>query len=355
MIDEAPPDIDCSWDRAWQAVLARDRAFDGRFVTGVLSTGIYCRPSCPARHPARANVRFFANGDEARAAGLRPCRRCAPDGVAADEAAVLAVVAALREGASANLAELAVMTGYSATHLQRIFKRATGLSPAGYARGLRQERARDALSGTARVSAAIYDAGYEAPSRFYADMKDRLGMKPGDWQEGGRGQVIHWAVLNTSLGAMLVAATARGVCRLSFGEGEAGLRRRFPHAELVAAGEPFCALFAEVVAAVERPGTSAHIPLDVQGTAFQQRVWAALRTIPPGETRSYGALAAMVGSPKASRAVGSASGANSVAVLIPCHRVIAADGTLGGYAYGSAIKQELLRRESEEGRSEDSA
>ena len=171
-------------------------------------------------------------------------------------------------------------------------------------------------------------------------------MKPSDWSRGGAGRLVHWAVLDTSLGNMLVAATEKGVCCLAFGEGEAELRARFPKAELVRAGEPFRALFAKVVAAVERPGLgSAAIPLDVHGTAFQQRVWDELRRIPPGETRSYGALAAALGNPKASRAVGSANGANHVAVLIPCHRVIAGDGTLGGYAYGLEIKKELLRRE----------
>lgn len=332
-------------ERAWQAVLARDRSFDGRFVTGVLSTGIYCRPSCAARHPRRENVRFFADGGVARAAGLRPCKRCVPDGVAGDEAAVIAVLARLKSGASPNLAELARLTGYSAPHLQRIFNRATGLSPAAYARALREERALAALSGAEQVDEAIYAAGYEAPSRFYAGMKERLGMEPNVWRRGGAGQVIHWAVLHTSLGPMLVAATERGVCRLSFAEDEADLARRFPRAELRAAGEPFQELFAKVLGAVERPGSAAQIPLDVQGTAFQQRVWNALRTIPPGETRSYGELAAMIGSAKASRAVGSANGANGVAVLIPCHRVIQADGSLGGYAYGAEIKRELLRRE----------
>ena len=340
-------DSGMSDERAWQAVLARDRSYDGRFVTGVLSTGIYCRPSCAARHPSRSNVRFFTSGAEAKMAGLRACLRCAPDSGAANEAAVLAVIAALKEGSSANLSALAALTGYSAPHLQRVFKRATGLSPAAYARGLREERARTALSGSARVSDAIYDAGYEAPSRFYADLKEKLGMEPSDWQKGGSGQVIHWAVLDTTLGAMLVAATNKGVCRLAFGEGEADLARRFPKAEIIPAGEQFRALFAEVLAAVERPGNAAHIPLDVAGTAFQQRVWEALRTIPPGETRSYGELAAMVGNPKASRAVGSANGANGVAVLIPCHRVVQGSGALGGYAYGPEIKRELLRREKQ--------
>lgn len=332
-------------ERAWQAVLARDRRFDGLFVTGVLSTGIYCRPSCAARHPRRENVRFFASGAQAGAAGLRPCRRCAPDGVASDEAAVAAVIARLKQGGRCDLAELARLTGYSAPHLQRIFRRATGLSPAAYARALREERAIAALSTAEQVDEAIYAAGYEAPSRFYAAMKERLGMEPHVWRKGGAGQVIHWAVLDTSLGSMLVAATERGVCRLSFAEDAADLARRFPNADLHPAGESFRELFAEVLAAVEQPGSAAHIPLDVQGTAFQQRVWSALRTIPPGETLSYGELAAMIGSAGASRAVGSANGANGVAVLIPCHRVIQAGGALGGYAYGAKIKAELLRRE----------
>ena len=333
---------------AWAAVLRRDRAFDGRFVTGVLSTGIYCRPSCAARHPSRRNVRFFADGAAARGAGLRPCLRCRPDEVARDEAAVLAAIDEIRSAeAPLSLDELATVTGYSSTHFQRIFKRATGLSPAAYARALREERARDVLASAGSVTRAIYEAGYEAPSRFYEATKGRLGMTASDWREGGAGKVIHYAVVPTTLGPMLVAATEKGVCCLSFDEDREALARRFPRAELVEAGKEFRALFEEVTRAVERPGTGDAIPLDVRGTAFQQRVWQALCQIPPGETRSYGAIAAALGSPGASRAVGSANGANNIAVLIPCHRVIAADGTLGGYAYGLDIKRELLRRECE--------
>lgn len=328
------------------AVLRRDRAFDGQFVTGVMSTHIYCRPSCAARHPARANVRFFANGVDARAAGLRPCKRCLPDDVSRDEAAVRAAIDAIRRAENASsLATLAQLTGYSPTHFQRVFKRAIGLSPAAYTRALREERARDALSARENVTCAIYKAGYSAPSRFYDDTKGRLGMSASDWSNGGDGRVIHWAVVDTSLGAMLVAATDKGVCCLSFNEGEGELRARFPKAELAEGGGGFHALFEKVIAAVEHPGTGADIPLDVKGTAFQQRVWQELRNIPTGETRSYGELAAALGSPKASRAVGGANGANNIAVLIPCHRAIAADGTLGGYAYGLEIKAELLKRE----------
>lgn len=332
---------------AWAAVKRRDRAYDGRFVTGVLTTGIYCRPSCAARHPERRNVRFFVNGADARKAGLRACKRCLPDDVARDEKAVLAAIRAIKNADERiSLDDLAGRIGYSPSHFQRLFKRATGLSPAGYARAIREERARGNLAAAERVTDAIYDAGYEAPSRFYEDTKGRLGMTASDWRNGGAGRTIHWATVDTTLGSMLVAATEIGVCCLSFGEGEEELRARFPRARLVEGGDAFRDLVDRVIAAVEVPGTGVDIPLDVKGTAFQQRVWQALLDIPAGETRSYGELAAALGNPKASRAVGGANGANNIAVLIPCHRVIAADGGLGGYAYGLRIKQELLVREA---------
>lgn len=335
-----------SADEAWQAVLARDRSFDGRFVTGVLSTGIYCRPSCAARHPRRENVRFFADGTAARAAGLRPCKRCSPDEVSRDERAVLASIAAIKAaGQPLALAALAGEAGYSPAHFQRVFTRHTGLSPAAYARALRSERAAEALSEGGRVTDAIYDAGYSGPSRFYQEQEGRLGMAPSAWANGGRGTTIHWAVVPTSLGDMLVAATDKGVCRLSFAEGREALEARFPNAELVEGGADFANLLAQVAAAVEAPGDYAHIPIDVKGTAFQEAVWRELRRIPAGETRSYAQIAAAAGKPSAVRAAGSANGANNVAVLIPCHRVIRTDGSLGGYAYGLDIKRELLARE----------
>jgi len=337
-------------DEAWAAVRRRDRAFDGRFVTGVLSTGIYCRPSCAARHPRRENVRFFADGAAARASGLRPCLRCRPDEVARDVAAVAGAIAAIKAAPGPlALQALAAEAGYSPAHFQRLFTRATGLSPAAYARALRAERAREALSEAGEVTGALYEAGFESPSRFYEALGGRLGMAPSVWARGGaaKGQQvrIEWAVVETSLGPMLVAATDKGVCRLSFAEGPQDLARRFPHAELAPGGEAFAALLGRVVAAVERPHAPHDIPLDVRGTAFQERVWAELRKIPPGETRSYAQIAAAAGAPKAVRAAGSANGANHVAVLIPCHRVVRSDGTPGGYAHGTAIKQELLRRE----------
>ncbi len=333
-------------DARWQAMLAKDRRFDGAFVTGVHSTGIYCRPSCPARAPHRKNVRFYASAADAEAAGLRACKRCSPNTQSAEEACVLAAIAAIRERGAMTLDQLADLTGYTPTHFQRLFRRTVGLSPAAFARALREKRVREALGRGLGVTEALAEAGFSGPEQFYTETKGRLGMRPSDWSKGGAGRVIHWAVLPTSLGPMLVAATEVGVCCLAFGEGEAELRARFPRAELVPAGEAFRDLFAQVVEAVEQPGPgSAAIPLDVHGTAFQHRVWEELRRIPHGETRSYGELAAALGNPKASRAVGGANGANNIAVLIPCHRVIAADGTLGGYAYGLAIKAELLKRE----------
>jgi AraC family transcriptional regulator, regulatory protein of adaptative response / methylated-DNA-[protein]-cysteine methyltransferase len=333
-------------DAAWAAVLRRDRSFDGRFVTGVLTTGIYCRPSCAARHPARGNVRFFADGTEARAAGLRACKRCRPDEVARDEAAVLAAIDEIKasEGLP-RLDELAAAVGYSPTHFQRVFTRATGLSPTAYARALREERAREALAGGESVTGAIYDAGFESASRFYDSMQGRLGMAPSAWVKGGAGVTIRWAVVESSLGPMLVAATEKGVCRLSFGRGREELERLFPNAELAEGGAEFGALVQRVVGAVDDPASGRDIPVDVRGTAFQERVWQELRRIPPGETRSYAEIAAAAGKPKAVRAAGSANGANHVPVLIPCHCVVRSDGSLGGYAYGLDIKKKLLERE----------
>lgn len=330
----------------WRIALAKDRRFDGAFVTGVHSTGIYCRPSCPARPPKRENVRFYAMPGDAEAAGLRPCLRCKPEAVSRDEQAVAEAIALLRNADEpVPLQKLAAVTGYSPAHFQRLFKRAVGLSPAAFARALRIERAADALSAGESVTGAVYEAGYGAPSRFYEAAGERLGMAPSAWRDGGKGVTIRWAVVETSLGRMLVAATPKGVCRLSFDEDVEDLRTRFPGADLVEGGGAFTDLLSQVVASVERPGDSSHIPLDIQGTAFQEAVWRELRRIPPGETRSYAQIAAAVGRPGAVRAAGSANGANSVAVLIPCHRVVRSDGSLGGYAYGTEIKRKLLDRE----------
>jgi AraC family transcriptional regulator of adaptative response/methylated-DNA-[protein]-cysteine methyltransferase len=261
---------------------------------------------------------------------------------------VLAAIAAIKAaGQPLALAALAEETGYSPSHVQRVFTRHTGLSPAAYARALMAERAATALSEVGSVTEAIYAAGYSGPSRFYEATEGRLGMAPSAWANGGKSATIHWAVVETTLGRMLVAATAKGVCRLSFNEGREALEKRFPQAELIEGGAAFEGLLGEVIAAVEAPGDFGHIPLDVKGTAFQEAVWRELRRIPKGETRTYAQLAAAVGKPKAVRAAGSANGANNVAVLIPCHRVIRTGGHLGGYAYGLDIKRALLQRESE--------
>lgn len=333
-------------EEAAAAFARRDRSYDGRFVVAVTSTGIYCRASCPARRPRPEHTRFLPDATAARDAGYRPCRRCLPDDVSREERALATAIAAIRAAdAPLPLAQLAALCGYSPAHFQRLFKRATGISPAAYARALRRERAREGLSAGAGVTQAIYAAGYEAPSRFYADMEGRLGMAPSAWANGGAGVTIRWAVVETSFGPMLVAATGKGVCHLAFGQGEAALRKRFPRAGLVAGDARFAAVVEQVIAAVEAPGESHAIALDIRGTAFQEAVWDALRAIPPGETRSYAEIAAAAGRPGAVRAAGSANGANPVAVLIPCHRVVRSDGSLGGYAWGDAIKRELLRRE----------
>lgn len=332
-------------EAAWTAFEARDRAADGRFVVGVRTTGIYCKPSCAARRPRRENVSFYANGDAARAAGLRSCRRCMPDEVGRDRTAVAEAAAILDAGEAPPLATLAARVGYAPHHFQRLFTRATGVSPAAYARARRAGRAADALTEEKHVTDAIYEAGYSAPSRFYDETAPRLGMAPSAWARGGAGETIRWTIVPTSLGPMLVAATDRGLCRVSFDEDAETLRRRFPRATIEQGGDALADLAARVVAQVEEPGRDDDLPLDVRGTAFQERVWQALKDIPAGETLSYAQLAAAIGSPAAVRAVGSACGANAVAVAIPCHRALRSDGSLGGYAYGLERKRALLDRE----------
>ncbi|HET9428486.1 MAG TPA: bifunctional DNA-binding transcriptional regulator/O6-methylguanine-DNA methyltransferase Ada [Allosphingosinicella sp.] len=337
-------------DEAWAAVSARDRAQDGRFVTGVLSTGIYCRPSCPARHPRRENVRFFADGEAARAAGLRPCLRCLPDDVSREATALERAYRRLGEAEEApSLEALAAFAGYSPHHFHRLFKRATGITPAAYYRRLRARRAEAALAQTDRITDAIYDAGFSGPARFYAESKGRLGMTPSAWRDGGRGETIRWATADTDLGTMLLAATDKGICRLSFDEDESALHRRFPNAVIERGGAGMASLIERAVAAVNAPEKPHDLPLDVRGTAFQEAVWRELSRIPAGETRTYAQIAAAVGRPGAVRAAGSANGANNVAVLIPCHRVIRTDGSAGGYAYGLERKARLLEREGHKG------
>ncbi|QNQ07827.1 bifunctional DNA-binding transcriptional regulator/O6-methylguanine-DNA methyltransferase Ada [Sphingomonas alpina] len=336
-------------DTAWTAFSARDRSFDGRFVVAVTSTGIYCKPSCPARHPKRENVRFYRDPADARAGGFRACLRCKPDEVGRDRIAVARAVALIEAAEDiVALDDLAAQVGYAPHHFHRLFKRATGVTPAAYARGLRAQRAARALTEEATVTEAIYEAGYSAPSRFYEGGAKRLGMTPSAWKRGGAGVTIRWTIADTSLGAMLVAATDKGLCRVSFDEGEEALRERFPNAEIVPGGAALADLAARVVASVESPDRDQDLPLDVQGTAFQEAVWQALRQIPIGETRTYTELATIAGNPRAVRAAGTACGANQVAVVIPCHRAQRADGSMGGYAYGVDRKIVLRNREGVE-------
>jgi len=331
---------------AWAAFERRDRSFDGLLVGAVSTTGIYCKPSCPARRPRREHVRFFAGGAEARAAGFRACLRCRPDEVGRDREAVAKGARLIEQSEQMpRLAEIAAAVGYAPHHFQRIFTRDMGVSPAAYARAVRARRTESALAETNSVTEAIYDAGYSGPSRFYADAKERLGMTPSAWRDGGRGETIRFALLDTPLGRMLVAATPKGICRLTFDEEVAQLEQRFPNASILPADAGMASLISGVLAAIEAPALAPDLPLDVRGTAFQEAVWRELKKIPPGETRSYADIAAAVGQPNAVRAVGTANGQNPVAVLVPCHRVVRSDGSLGGYAGGLERKRRLLDAE----------
>jgi len=333
-------------DAAWAAFERRDRAHDGRFVGAVRTTRIYCKPSCPARHPKREHVTFYPDGVAARAAGYRACLRCRPDEVGRDRAAVARALALIEAADDLpDLSQLAAAVGYAPHHFHRLFKRDVGITPAVHGRQLRAKRAEAALANGASVTEAIHGAGYESASRFYANASDRLGMTPTVWKRGGAGVTIRWAVADTVLGPMLLAATERGICRLSFGEDESELRRRFPAATIEPGGDALAELMRRAIVAVAEPALAHDLPLDVAGTAFQQAVWRELARIPPGETLSYAALAARAGNPNAVRAAGTACGANQVAVLIPCHRALRADGSMGGYAYGLERKQALLEAE----------
>ena len=331
-------------DLAFDAFSRRDRSQDGRFFVAVRTTGIYCKPSCPARRPRRKNIEFFETAEAARAAGYRSCKRCIPDEAGRDRVAVERAVAMIEaSGERLPLEHLAVAVGYAPHHFQKIFKRALGVSPAAYGRALRGRRLERALIGEDKVTYAIYDAGYESVANAYADAPARLGMSPGTRKRGGAGERIRHAVVPTSLGSMLVAATDRGLCRISFDENEDDLRALLPGAEFIPCDAAFEALVRDVVASVDDPARcSDHLPIDVRGTAFQEAVWAALRAIPPGETRTYTEIAAAAGKPSAVRAAGTACGDNRLAVVIPCHRVLRGDGSLGGYHWGLTRKRALI-------------
>ena len=333
-------------DTAWAAFMRRDRAWDGRVIGAVKTTGIYCKPSCPARRPKREHVEFYTSGEEARAAGYRACLRCKPDEVGRDREAVAQAVKLIEEAEEApGLQQLAEAVGYAPHHFQRLFKRDLGVSPADYARAVRNRRTEAALKANGRVTDAVYDAGYSGPSGFYSDARERLGMTPSAWRGGGLGETIRWTHFDSPIGQMLIAATSKGICRLTFDDSEASLRRLFPKATIVEDGGGLRDLVEGALAAINSPLAARELPIDVAGTAFQESVWRELRKIPAGETRSYAQIAAAIGQPKAVRAVGTANGDNHVAVLIPCHRVIRSDGSLGGYAGGLDRKRQLLAAE----------
>jgi AraC family transcriptional regulator of adaptative response/methylated-DNA-[protein]-cysteine methyltransferase len=341
-------------DNRWEAVLRRDRNADGTFFYAVLTTGVYCRPSCASRRPRPENVRFYATTQDAERAGFRPCKRCRPDaqGPLEQQAEAVAKACRLIETAETmpSLDALADAAGMSRFHFHRVFKSATGVTPKAYAAARRASRMRDELPRSNTVTEAIYDAGYNSSGRFYAASAAVLGMAPKNFRSGGKDASIRFAIGESSLGSILVAATEKGVCAILLGDDPEillrDLQNRFPKAQLIGGDKDFELLIAKVVGFVEAPRLGLDLPLDIRGTAFQQRVWQALRKIPVGATLSYTELAKRIGRPNAVRAVASACAANAIGVAIPCHRVVRNDGTISGYRWGVERKRELLAREA---------
>ena len=341
-------------DPRWAALVARDPRADGKFFYSVKTTGVYCRPSCGARPARPENVAFHATAEDAERAGFRPCKRCKPDQLSLGEqhAATVATLCRLIENAeqAPTLQHLARHAGMSAFHLHRVFKAITGVTPKQYAAAHRIKRVKSELDRRSTVTEAIYGAGYNSNGRFYEESNDVLGMTPTAYRGGGVNTDIRFAVGECSLGSILVAASERGVCAILIGDDPDVLARdlqdRFPRARLIGGDAQFEQLVAKVVGFVEAPALGLDLPLDVRGTAFQQRVWQALREIPAGKTVSYAQVASRIGVPKAVRAVGAAVGANPLAVAIPCHRVIRTDGSLCGYRWGVERKRALIEREA---------
>jgi AraC family transcriptional regulator, regulatory protein of adaptative response / methylated-DNA-[protein]-cysteine methyltransferase len=341
-------------DARWAAVERRDLAADGQFWFSVRSTGVYCRPSCAARRARRENVAFHASPEEAERAGFRPCKRCRPNEPSRAERNAEAVAAACRLIEEAeelpNLEALAEAAGMSRFHFHRTFKAATGVTPKAYATAHRAKLVREELATSSTVTEAIYGAGFNSSSRFYDQAGKVLGMMPSDFRAGGRNAEIRFAVGECSLGPILVAGTGKGVCAIMFGDDPDGLVRdlqdRFPRARLIGGDTGFETWVAKVIGFVEAPRLGLDLPLDIRGTAFQQRVWQALSAIPAGTTASYAQIAARIGAPKAMRAVAQACAANALAVAIPCHRVVRTDGAISGYRWGVERKRALLEREA---------
>ncbi len=340
-------------DTCLQAVRERDARQDGQFYYSVATTGVYCSPSCKARPALRANMAFHTSREAAEHAGFRPCKRCRPDLPPRGEREAALVAAACRTIEAAeeapSLAGLATQAGLTAQNFHRLFRRVAGVTPASYARAHRAAQVRQHLAAGASVTQALYDGGFNSTGRFYEAAPAMLGMTPGAFRAGGRGETIGYAFGHSALGLVLVAGSGRGICAILLGDDAAvllaDLRARFPAAGVAAAEPGFADTVGHVVAAVDRPEAAHALPLDIRGTAFQQRVWEVLRAIPAGKTLSYAQVAARLGSPAAVRAVAGACAANKLAVAVPCHRVVASDGTLAGYRWGLARKQALLERE----------
>ena len=354
MAEQTSPTAFTSDDARWAAICARDAAAEGRFWFAVTTTGIYCRPTCRSRSPRRENVRFFDTPDAAATAGFRPCKRCQPDqpqpAVQREHAAAVEHACSLLRTADPvpALAEIAAAVGMSPHHFQRIFKAHTGVSPKQYAMTLRRQRAADELHAEASVTTALYNAGYSSGGHFYAESAGTLGMTPTAYRRGAAGEAIRFGVAQVYLGWVLAAATARGLCAIDLGDDpvalEDGLRSRFPKAQ-IAHDPEFAGAMQEIVCFLDAPARGLSLPLDIQGTAFQRRVWAALREIPAGSTLSYTEVAERIGAPAAVRAVAGACAANKLAVAIPCHRVVRQNGDLSGYRWGIERKRRLLARE----------
>ncbi len=342
-------------DPRWAAILARDPKADALFVYGVKTTGVYCRPSSASRLPRPENIEFFDTAAQAEAAGYRASKRAAGDQtqLAAQHTQLVAQACRQIEQADTppSLSSLAAQADLSPSHFHRVFKSVTGLTPKGYASAHRSRKLRDGLKGPHSVTDALYDAGFNSNSRFYEAADQLLGMKPSDYRAGGTNNQILFAVGQCSLGAILVAQSNRGVCAILLGDDPDklvhDLQDQFPKANLVGADRRFEQLIAQVVGFIEAPALGLDLPLDLRGTAFQERVWQALREIPVGSTASYAQIAQRIGAPKSFRAVAQACGANSLAVAIPCHRVVRSNGDLSGYRWGVERKRQLLKRESE--------
>jgi AraC family transcriptional regulator of adaptative response/methylated-DNA-[protein]-cysteine methyltransferase len=342
-------------DLRWQAVTQRDKAADGAFYYAVRTTGVYCRPSCPSRQARRENVAFYDTATQAEQAGFRACKRCKPNqaALAARQAQAIASVCRAIEQAEElpSLDALAQIAGMSRFHFHRLFKEKTGVTPRAYAVAQRAQRLRQGLMQRDTVTNAMYDAGFNSSGRFYAESTGRLGMTPSAYRAGGRGAQIRFAVAQCWLGALLVATTEKGVCAITLGDDPDRLVRdlqdQFPQAELIGGDAAFEKLVAKVIGFIASPQGDLNLPLDVRGTAFQQRVWQALRAIPAGTRVTYSDIAERIGQPSAVRAVASACASNAIAVLIPCHRVVRMDGSLSGYRWGVERKKALLDRESE--------